>query len=279
MGRKLIGIDLDGTTLNGDGLVSERTRRILQEVQNQGHIVSIITGRPARLSTNIYDELGLKSPMINFNGSLGHKPHQHWDKEYSMQISREVAFDLLEISPQLNIDRVIAENKHDVWVSPDINPGNLTNDESLFFPKAEDEQKMLNRLALQTDINAILLQAADPLHQAQIQRFVKERYGEDNVEIRTWGGNSPVLEVAPAGVSKTTGLDFLRQAYGIQKDDIYAFGDEMNDVEMIDWATHGIVMANGNPALKVFSDDVTDLPNTEDGMARYIAKMLDIHID
>ena len=54
--------------------------------------------------------------------------------------------------------------------------------------------------------------------------------------LKTWGGESPVLEVAPAGVSKDTGLDVLRKAYDIKRDDIYAFGDEMNDFEMIGYA-------------------------------------------
>ncbi|QEA34551.1 Cof-type HAD-IIB family hydrolase [Weissella soli] len=279
MSRKLIGIDLDGTTLNEKSQVSERTRHILQAAQNEGHIISIITGRPARLSTDIYDTLGLKSPMINFNGALGHKPHQVWDREYSHQVSREIAFDLLEVAPDLNIERVVAENKDSVWASPGQVSSNLDEIEQMFFPTREAGQQMLDRLSLNTDINAILLEAASPLHQTQIKRFVMDRYGEDQVTVKTWGGESPVLEVAPAGISKTTGLDYLQHIYQIDKQDIFAFGDEMNDLEMIEWAEHGIVMANGNPDLKAVADDVTDLSNTEDGMARYIAKMLHMDVD
>ena len=58
MDRKLIGIDLDKTTLNDAGKVSDRTRRTLQAAQREGHIVSIVTGRPVRLSMDIYDTLG-----------------------------------------------------------------------------------------------------------------------------------------------------------------------------------------------------------------------------
>ncbi|MBU8909399.1 HAD-IIB family hydrolase, partial [Desertibacillus haloalkaliphilus] len=106
MERKLIGIDLDKTTLNDAGEVSDRTRRTLQAAQADGHIVSIVTGRPVRLSMDIYDTLGLKSPMINFNGSLGHKPRQHWEHEYSFNIDREIAFDLLENAQMMGIDTV-----------------------------------------------------------------------------------------------------------------------------------------------------------------------------
>lgn len=276
MDRKLIGIDLDKTTLNDAGKVSDRTRRTLQAAQREGHIVSIVTGRPVRLSMDIYDTLGLQSPMINFNGSLGHKPYQHWDHEYSFNIDREIAFDLLENAQMMGIDTVVAESKNDVWANGN-GPQRGTED-AIFFPQDETGRKMLDRLNLQTDVNAILIHAENALHQSQIQHFVTERYGADRVNVKTWGGESPVLEVAPAGVSKDTGLDILRKAYDIKKDDIYAFGDEMNDFEMIGYATHGVVMKNGNPELKAIADDMTEYTNEEDGLARYLEKLLKLSL-
>lgn len=276
MDRKLIGIDLDKTTLNDAGKVSDRTRRTLQAAQREGHIVSIVTGRPVRLSMDIYDTLGLQSPMINFNGSLGHKPYQHWDHEYSFNIDREIAFDLLENAQMMGIDTVVAESKNDVWANGN-GPQSGTED-AIFFPQDETGRKMLDRLNLQTDVNAILIHAENALHQSQIQHFVTDRYGADRVNVKTWGGESPVLEVAPAGVSKDTGLDVLRKAYDIKRDDIYAFGDEMNDFEMIGYATHGVVMKNGNPELKAIADDMTDYTNEEDGLARYLEKLLKLSL-
>ena len=276
MDRKLNGIDLDKTTLNDAGKVSDRTRRTLQAAQREGHIVSIVTGRPVRLSMDIYDTLGLQSPMINFNGSLGHKPYQHWDHEYSFNIDREIAFDLLENAQMMGIDSVVAESKNDVWANGN-GPQRGTED-AIFFPQDETGRKMLDRLNLQTDVNAILIHAENALHQSQIQHFVTDRYGADRVNVKTWGGESPVLEVAPAGVSKDTGLDVLRKAYDIKRDDIYAFGDEMNDFEMIGYATHGVVMKNGNPELKAIADDMTDYTNEEDGLARYLEKLLKLSL-
>ena len=276
MDRKLIGIDLDKTTLNDAGKVSDRTRRTLQAAQREGHIVSIVTGRPVRLSMDIYDTLGLQSPMINFNGSLAHMPYQQWDHEYSFNIDREIAFDLLENAQMMGIDTVVAESKNDVWANGN-GPQRGTED-AIFFPQDETGRKMLDRLNLQTDVNAILIHAENALHQSQIQHFVTDRYGADRVNVKTWGGESPVLEVAPAGVSKDTGLDVLRKAYDIKRDDIYAFGDEMNDFEMIGYATHGVVMKNGNPELKAIADDMTDYTNEEDGLARYLEKLLKLSL-
>ena len=83
MERKLIAIDLDGTTLNNESKISSYTKEVLQKAAQAGHIVSIVTGRPNRISENFYDELNIPTPMINFNGALGHIPHKNWDKEYT----------------------------------------------------------------------------------------------------------------------------------------------------------------------------------------------------
>jgi len=50
--------------------------------------------------------------MINFNGSLGHIPHHHWQGEYQYTINKEVAYDLLQHREELGIDMIAAEGKN-----------------------------------------------------------------------------------------------------------------------------------------------------------------------
>lgn len=69
MNRKLIAIDLDGTTLNNQARLSQKTIDTIGCASKAGHIVSIVTGRPNRISQSIYDQLHLETPMINFNGA------------------------------------------------------------------------------------------------------------------------------------------------------------------------------------------------------------------
>ena len=95
MERKLIAIDLDGTTLNNESKISSYTKEVLQKAAQAGHIVSIVTGRPNRISENFYDELNIPTPMINFNGALGHIPHKNWDKEYIETFSKDIALDYI----------------------------------------------------------------------------------------------------------------------------------------------------------------------------------------
>lgn len=272
MGRKLIGIDLDSTTLNDAGKVSVATQQMIQKMQQAGHVVSIVTGRPVRLSTDIYRQLGLVSPMINFNGALGGIPNVEWEHAYSYQVDREIAFDLLENAAEMAIKTVVAENGANTWTNSLVAPKNP--EEAFFFPQKDDTTHMLNRLNLKHNINSILIEVQNETQQNIIQQYVTDRYGADRITVKTWGAKSPVLEIVPAGIAKDTGLQILQRAFDINKDDVYAFGDGMNDYEMIDYATHGIVMKNGNDALKAIADDVTAYTNDEDGLAKYLAKII-----
>ena len=69
MQKKIIAVDLDGTALDKNEQLSHKTINILQKASQAGHIVSIITGRPYRISSQYYKQRGIPNPIINFNGA------------------------------------------------------------------------------------------------------------------------------------------------------------------------------------------------------------------
>lgn len=111
MHQKLIALDLDGTTLNSDAQITLKTQQTLTELQNAGHIVSIVTGRPNRLSEPFYQQLGLTSPMVNFNGALMHIPGQAWAGEYQYTINKDIVFSLFQLKERFKIQMIAAEGK------------------------------------------------------------------------------------------------------------------------------------------------------------------------
>ena len=135
MDQHLIALDLDGTTLNNQSKLTNETIITLRALARDGHIVSIITGRPYRIAKHIYDEIGIKTPMVNFNGALTHIPHEYWDKEYDVELTRELALDLLAHRKELGIKTITVENKHHVWANQ------ASNDLPEFLPnKLRDDQ-------------------------------------------------------------------------------------------------------------------------------------------
>ncbi|MGL5578106.1 MAG: HAD-IIB family hydrolase, partial [Fusobacteriaceae bacterium] len=75
-------------------------------------------------------------------------------------------------------------------------------------------------------------------------------------------------------VNKGAALKRVAEYYGIDREKIAAFGDEMNDREMLEYAHYGVAMKNANPELKKYAKFET-LTNEEDGVAEFILKELE----
>lgn len=266
MNKKLIAIDLDGTTLDNESMISKKTHSVLQRVQKEGHIVSIATGRPYRTSKQYYKQLGLVSPLVNFNGALCHRPVQRsFDNAYHRTLSRDLALDLADLEEEAGILLIAAETPETVYVNDSYVPY------SDFFANGHKDTQALNAANLQENPTAVLIFTSSKETQPVIQERIIRDYGDD-VEIRTWGGSVPCLEIVAAGVQKALGVEQIAQYYGIDRRDILAFGDEDNDYEMIQYAGHGVVMKNGIDKLKEIADDMTFKENHEDGLADYLVR-------
>ena len=266
MERKLIALDLDGTTLNKNSEINYKTKEVLQKAQQAGHIVTIVTGRPNRNSVNYYDELQLKTPMINFNGSLGHIPHQTWDKEYELTFNRKIAFDILSEKDNLGIKVIAAEGKH--LALADV-PNHILDG---YFPNTLKSTDVLNQINLQQDPTSMML-LVDNDKKENIVHQLESSFG-DRITVDVWGGPNPILELSPRGVNKTYGVRYLAQHYNIDKKNIVAFGDEHNDAEMLSYAGWGVAMKNGTNQIRSLANDVTSLDNDHDGMAYYLEDYL-----
>lgn len=84
---------------------------------------------------------------------------------------------------------------------------------------------------------------------------------------------APFVEVMAEGVTKATGLARLCAHLDIDRAEVVAFGDALNDVEMLRWAGRGVAMAHAEPVVRDAADEVT-ATNDEDGVARVIERLL-----
>lgn len=262
MTKYLIAVDLDGTTLNDHSQISLRTQRTLNKLAKLGNVVSIITGRPFRISHQFYDQLRLHSPMANLNGAITHIPYHRWKDESVDTVPREMVFDLLAHQKQLGIETMSVEDKTHVWANhptpilPEFLPDHLTDDQ------------ILTPQALQHDPVCVTVHyVADKL--PALKQFVAKKYGEI-VEPRVWGGSYDIIELIHRGIHKEKSVKMIADAYGIDLQRIIAFGDESNDSEMLSFAGTGVAMKNAIPKIKNVADDVTPWDNNQDGMARYL---------
>ncbi|XIF20238.1 MAG: HAD family phosphatase [Acetilactobacillus jinshanensis] len=255
MNRKLIILDLDGTTLNSESKITPPTRKIVHEAAKQGNIVSIITGRPYRIAKPFYQQLGLKTPIICFNGGLGLIPGQNWPGTYQITFDRKIVHEIFIRQRELGINLMAAEDK-------------LARETLNYFPSHLKSDQILTRDNLNFDPVCLAVQV-QPFCLSLVTKYLKTHY-KGIVKPAVWGGDLNVIEIAADNVTKVTGIKRLAQYYGIARKDIIAFGDQDNDYDSLKFVGHGVAMQNGLPDVKSVADDVTQYDNDHDGMARYL---------
>nr|WP_071855562.1 Cof-type HAD-IIB family hydrolase [Enterococcus ratti] len=267
LNKKLIAIDLDGTTLNQKSLITLKTEETLKKAIRAGHHVSIATGRPFRMSYHFYRQLGLTTPMVNFNGALVHIPNQYWAHEKETLIDKQIVFDILAQKRQLNLDFIAAENRETYFID-----SFDSFDKKIFAATNPSPQNLLSPKNLTTNPTSLLVRT-NKQDAEQVSKELIRQFGRF-VDVRTWGGPMAILEIVSKGIEKAKGVRRIANYLNIDQKDVIAFGDEHNDLELLDYAGWGVAMKNGTEQLKSIANDVTEHTNQEDGLATYLEDLL-----
>lgn len=270
MKRKLIAIDLDGTTLNNRSQIDPYTEVIFQKVLQQGHMICIVTGRSFRNSQRYYKQLQLDSPIVNFNGAVCHLPkNPDWEAGYTCTLTKDLALNMLQMDDFEHVQMIAAETFKHVYMNRSFVPY-----PDFFDAKRETARPFTRDAFDENPISVSIFTQNDHTH-----GLIKEKILEvvdTDVEVRTWGGFAPCLELVQAGVQKAMGVERIAHTFGFSRKDIIALGDEDNDYEMIQYAGLGVAMANAIPAIKKIANDQTLYTNEEQGVARYLSDYFDL---
>ena len=266
--KKLIAIDLDGTTLQSDGkTVSAYTKYVFRRLEAKGHLICITTGRPYRMAIPIYRDLELTSPMINFNGALISNPSDRkWPHTKAHYIDRSFVFDLLRHQQNFDLEYFAVEYRRKFFLNTFKNvPTDIFGVER-FYP--------YNRLRadrITENPHAVLLSTRVP-DKFRLAKEIQHHYN-GKVAVSGWGGPNGILEVVPKGVSKASGLSHLLKVLDMSLDDLYVFGDEHNDIEMFDLAPHAFAMKNASKLLIPHASEILPHTNDEDGVAHKLEEL------
>lgn len=261
----MIAIDLDGTLLHSDETISDYTIETLKKVEALGHMIVIATGRPYRMARDYYRQLGLQTPMINFNGALTHLPEQKWTGERDLRLDSKYIWQILDMKEEIDLDFLAAEYRRKVFIS--FNRRHAIDPKLFGLEKIPDHMELVphkvtegpNGLLMKTQVEDKYALAAD----------LKKQFNND-IEVDSWGGPMNILEFAPKGVHKAFALEHLLKVSGMDKSQLIAFGDEHNDTEMLAFAQTGYAMQNANPLLLDFADEQLTWTNNEDGVAKQL---------
>jgi len=264
MKKYLIALDLDGTLLSDWQTISDKTKNYLKELDKQGHDIDIATGRPFRSSEKFYDELELKTPMINYNGGLITNKHDPNFEPTSITIPKEYVIDIFNSNKDI-IENAFGEIGDDIYLYKDtekIRPLlHYFNGAGLTVGNFDE--------ILPSDTNGFLIVAHHGKAQI-IEDYVAKHY-QGKVLARNWGSHyNYVLELYTPETSKGNGLKYVAEHLGYTPENIIAFGDAHNDIEMLQYAGTGVAMINAQEVLKEHADIITEYSNEEDGIVHYL---------
>ncbi|MDQ0268772.1 Cof-type HAD-IIB family hydrolase [Cytobacillus purgationiresistens] len=266
--KHLIALDLDGTLLKDNKTISQKTKTVIEKAREQGHEVMIATGRPYRSSEMYYRELKLTTPIVNFNGAFVHHPrNKQWGIRHS-PLDIKIAKEIVEASQDFNSYNVIAEVLDDVYLH--YHDEKLLDIFNLGNPQVTtgDLREFLNASPTSMLIHT------DEAHVKQVNKHLSDVHAEV-IHHRNWAEPFHIIEIVKAGLSKAVGLQHACDYLQIPKERVIAFGDEDNDLEMLEFAGYGVAMGNGIDQVKTIANEVT-LSNEEDGIAVYLNDLLQL---
>lgn len=266
MERHLIVLDLDGTLLTDEKVISKRTKETLLRAKQAGHEIMIATGRPYRATGMYYKELGLQTPIVNFNGAFVHHPLSRDWKTIHEPINLGVVRDVVDAVESYQIKNLLAEVLDDVYLH--------IHDDKIMDAFAWGDPTFTTgdlRTYLKQDPTSMLIHAEEH-HVESIRNHLHEVHAEV-IDHRRWGAPWHVIEIVKSGLNKAVGIQPVAEYLNISQDRIIAFGDEDNDLEMIEYAGTGIAMGNAIAPLKSIANEIIGT-NNEDGIGIYLEERL-----
>ncbi|MCV3743764.1 HAD family hydrolase [Ureaplasma sp. ES3154-GEN] len=269
--RYLIACDLDGTLLQDDQTLSKRTINDVKKVIADGHIFCIITGRPYRGAIKIYNELGLKTLMANYNGSYISNPADQEFAPINMKFNAQIVSSILN-DPFINkniVNAVIESDDHACIFHESEDEQFLESFKHFFHIPFEKEGKLVfSPETCKRDVNSLLLYVKNKGVFDSIVYHVKKI--APTLAVRSWSlpnsDNFEVIEINSAFADKAMAMRYLSSYYGIPLDRCIAFGDGENDLTMLNQAGYGFAMKNGARSAKLLARHITKHTNKEDGV-------------
>lgn len=264
---KLLAIDMDGTLLNGDKVISQVNKAAIKKAIEKGVKVVITSGRGLKGLDKFLDEVHLKGEdeyIIANNGGTIYRTSDFKCISYKGLSGR----DLLKahaISKRVGLN-IIAYN-HEGSFAPEENE--FTRFESEFVG---NPVKILNfnlEVNDEDEITKILFNQTEELLAQRMLKIPEKFYADYNV-VQTM---PIVLEIMNKDCNKGYGVKVLADKLGIKREEVICIGDQANDIEMITYAGLGIAMGNAIEELKAAAQYVT-LDNDNDGVAKAIEKFI-----
>lgn len=253
--QKIVFFDIDGTILSTKGKILDSTQQAIQRLKNDGIVPILATGRAPALVTEIARKLGIDS-YISMNGQyiviegkeLYTNPiHPHTIRRFTQYAKS-------------NNDGYILCGSEEIFSGTPMTSQSKTYKMMKFLSKVLPSRIQLSYLKRSMkkypDPETY---AKKPIYQAILQAPPENEidYISEFPTLRFTRSNPIMFDVIKNGTSKATGIQRVIEHYDVSLDQTIAFGDHLNDLEMLQYVGVGVAMGNAEPETKEVSDFIT----------------------
>ncbi|WP_196220158.1 Cof-type HAD-IIB family hydrolase [Terrilactibacillus tamarindi] len=261
MGYKLVCSDIDGTIINSDHKLSLGTKKAAKVLQQKKIPLVLVSARMPQAMIPLQEELGSSGPLICFSGALVlGEERLDGTREVlknaclNQKDVQDIYHTCVEKFPQISFT---AYNKTDWLVSSDqdgwvIQEHDITGTPMNVFSFQSD--------SLYPEVNKILCMGP-----RQVIKTLEEHLHVNFSDLTIYRSKPNYLEIMAQHVSKSNAISILLERYQINREDVIAFGDNYNDIDMLQACGLGVAMGNAPDEVKAISDAVT-LTNDEEGI-------------
>lgn len=255
--QKIVFFDVDGTLMTPKNQLPKSTKLGIKRLKENGHIPVIATGRPPKMLESVAKELEIEN-YISLNGQ-----HIVLDDEviFTNPLPTDALEELIELSYQqgdrtflMTADRVIGNT----FMSEMMDPEFLTYVYKHFSDVPNEVTMKLFKHMTEKPLSRERYEDEDILmafvHNLEETDVIYQNHSSSLHFTRA----TPLLgEAIMKGSHKATGMEKVLDHFELSVSDAVAFGDSLNDIEMLKYAEIGVAMGNGREELKAVSDYVT----------------------
>ena len=249
---QIAALDLDDTLLRSDKSLAPSTRELLAEWRARGNRVVIATGRPPRTAGESLPAELWEVPWICYNGAdVRERDTCIYSDLLTAADTRLIVESLLSALPEaalgLEIDDILYLNRH--WDRP-------------------YAYEIADLMAIATRPVAKILFFRD--NTDDLDGVFSAFPGSAQVMVST---KYRLIQIMSATADKASALRFLVSGWGMEMDDVIAFGDDINDVGMVRDSGMGVAVDNAVSEVKAVADRIT-LSNDEGGVDLILKELL-----
>lgn len=250
MTQKIAFFDIDGTILDHDKKIPDSAKQAINQLKEKGIKVAIATGRTPSMITEIAEELGITT-AVTCNGS------------YVIHGGEAIFKNPIDAKSVDEMIKFGIERNHSLSISNAYERG---------FTKVNEHVEKVYGESFGESAFTIFGEDTNFHFENEIYHMMSFHEGDSlNLYIEKFPNahfvpcHESVFDIIPKGGSKALGIQKLVEHLGLKLESTYAFGDGLNDVEMLQAVGTSVAMGNAVDELKGYADYVTD-DVAEDGL-------------